>query len=123
MVNSSQGHKPRVQADLFYDQTEASPQSQKIGEEPKAISTAAAAVSHTAGRDVRFSSPLENIPSNGTASRDYRSRPSLKTRLNEDRSHAQPIVPIAVQSVNIVNALEIVVQPVGRFEIIDIMKR
>ncbi|KAJ9098599.1 hypothetical protein QFC21_004245 [Naganishia friedmannii] len=104
-VVSTQGRKPKVQADLFYDQPQAAPAPEKQRQAPKTTTSV------TTPRDVRFSSPLENIPSNGTASKDYRSRPSLKTRLHEDSSHARPMVQVAMQTANVVNALEIIVQP------------
>ncbi|KAJ9122475.1 hypothetical protein QFC22_001902 [Naganishia vaughanmartiniae] len=101
-VNSTQGRKPKIQADLFYDQPQVAPEPKGKGEGPKTTNTAA--------RDVRFSSPLENIPSNGTTSREYRSRPSLKARHDEDKSYAQSMNPAMVQSLNVVSALQIVVQ-------------
>lgn len=122
-LTASQGAKPKVQADLFYDQPQVTSKSEKNREESTTkMMTPMGVVSQKIARDVRFSSPLENIPS-CTASKQYLSRSSLKTRVNEDRVHPQPMIQVAVQTAYVAQPLEIVVHPVRLFRNTTTRKR
>src|SRR4051812_12605047 len=82
----------------------------------KTTSTITRPVAEVAARDVRFSSPLERSPANGTASKDSGSRSSLKRPANIDISPAQPLIQAKVHSESAMETLEIVVHPVSQFQ-------
>ncbi|KAJ9106883.1 hypothetical protein QFC19_003013 [Naganishia cerealis] len=110
-LHLAKDRKPKVRADLFYEQPQVAPNAKKKREEVKTTSTTTIPVAEVVARDVRFSSPLERSPANGTASKDPGSRSSLKTRANIDRSPAQPLIQAKVHSESAMETLEIVVHP------------